>query len=121
MTNSTISGNSAYGGGGVSELRHPHRDQQHHLGQFRRYDGGGVVNNGGTVTVTNSTISGNTRRSSTAACELRHLTMTNSTISGNTATAACELRHPHRDQQHHLRQFRAYGGGGVRNIAAPSP
>ena len=29
VTNSTISGNTAYGyvGGGVCELRHPHRDQ----------------------------------------------------------------------------------------------
>ena len=35
VTNSTISGNTACNGGGVATRRHPHRDQQHHLGQYR--------------------------------------------------------------------------------------
>ena len=66
-----------------SELwRHPHHAQQHHLGQCSTIpsiadgNGGGVANSG-------------------------TLTMTNSTISGNSAylRRRCgELRHPHRDQ-----------------------
>ena len=52
---------SGHGGGGGELRRHPHRAQQHHLGQCAPATtaGGGVANYGGTLTVTNSTISGN--------------------------------------------------------------
>ena len=92
LTHSTISGNSARSGGGVQNyytltltdstisgnsasdrrrrrgesLRHPHPDPQHHLRQFRQRLGGGVANNG-TLTLTHSTISGNSASSSAAA------------------------------------------------------
>jgi hypothetical protein len=50
--------------------------------------GGGIYNTG-TLTVTNSTISGNTASSSGGGiCNTGTLTVTNSTISGNTATAS---------------------------------
>ena len=65
VINSTISGNStatisvsAAGGGVFNSGRHAQRDEQHHLWESRPA-GGGVRNYGGTLTVTNSTISGN--------------------------------------------------------------
>ena len=62
------------------------------------YGVGGGVANSGTLTVTNSTISGNTAATTAAACaNFGTLTMTNSTISGNAAD----------------------GGGGVSNVRHP--
>jgi len=50
-------------------------------------NGGGILNNGGTLNITNSTISGNTAFSGGGILGLQGtLTINNSTISGNTAT-----------------------------------
>ncbi|MBR5415503.1 MAG: hypothetical protein IK105_06160 [Thermoguttaceae bacterium] len=69
ITNSTISGNTASGGGG------------------NYGDGGGIYNESGTLTITNSTISGNTASDDGGGIynESGTLTITNSTVSGNTA------------------------------------
>ena len=54
-----------------------------------RGDGGGILNNGGTLTITDSTISGNTgNRGGGVANQRGTLTITGSTISGNTAPDA---------------------------------
>jgi len=53
-------------------------------------NGGGILNNGGTLTVTNSTLSGNTATAGGGGGILNNggtLTVTNSTLSGNTATS----------------------------------
>ena len=61
LTNCTVSGNSATAnGGGGWHLRHDHADQLHRQRQLRAADGGGIWNAyGGTTTLTNCTVSGN--------------------------------------------------------------
>ncbi|MGI8687136.1 MAG: hypothetical protein ACR2M3_01030, partial [Thermomicrobiales bacterium] len=49
-------------------------------------DGGGILNNGGTLTVTNSTLSGNSATNGGGIYNNGTLTVTNSTFSGNSAT-----------------------------------
>ena len=74
-------------GGGVTNSRHPHRRvSAPSWNSTFRYFGGGVSNRTGTLTVTNSTISGN------SAHVWRRRVRTYGTA--------------HRDQQHHLGQFR---------------
>ena len=98
LTNCTVSGNSARqrGGGGVLRLRrhdhadrlhrqrqlrhsarlwrrrgqrrHGHADQLHRQRQLRQGHGGGAVYNGGAVTLTNCTVSGNSAGVAAAAC-----------------------------------------------------
>ena len=97
VTNSTVSGNSTAGdyagGGGIYGVRR-HRDEQHGQRQQHRRDyavGGGIYS-AYAITLTNSTVSGN----STAGWRRDYgedITLTNSTVSGNstagtTATAA---------------------------------
>ena len=62
VTNSTFSGNTAtQAAAAASQRGHADGHQQHLLRQQRRGDGGGISNraDGGTLTVTNSTFSGN--------------------------------------------------------------
>ena len=57
-------------------------------------NGGGLANDGGTATLTNCTVSGNS--------------------AGNMAAACYELRrHDHADQLHRQRQLRRISGGGL--------
>ena len=77
LTECTVSGNTANFGGGVSNGAN------------------------GTLTVTNSTISGNSAR---RRRRVQHLTLTNSTVSGNTISGPCG-------------SVSCYGGGGVYNAA----
>jgi hypothetical protein len=49
--------------------------------------GGGIVNNGGTLTLTNSTVSGNTTNQGGGIYSNGTTTLTNSTVSGNTASS----------------------------------
>ena len=76
LTNCTVSGNSAsYGGGGVSNYGTLDADQLHRQRQLRQPIGGGVFmepTTGGTATLTNCTVSGNSADSSAAAVQLRH-------------------------------------------------
>ena len=83
-------------GGGDLQLRHPDADQLHPVGQLglrrRRISGGGIDNYGtATLTLTNSTLSGNSAafsggggifNSGTAT-----VTLTNSTLTGNSAVS----------------------------------
>ncbi len=113
VTNSTLSGNSADFGGGIFNCRHADRDQQHPLRQLGRLYGGGIYNTrhadrdqqhplrqlgrrlrrrhlqqvGGTLTVTNSTLSGNSADGYGGGIynDGGTLTVTNSTLSGNSA------------------------------------
>ena len=61
LTNCTVSGNSAAGAAAWHQLRrHDDADQLHRQRQLRRQSGGGLINYfGGTMTLTNCTVSGN--------------------------------------------------------------
>ena len=96
VTNSTISGNFTYsgGGGGVAIYGGGTVTVTNSTiaGNTARLNGGGggvAIGGGGTVTVTNSTISGNTARfdggGGVASFGSGTVTVTNSTISGNSA------------------------------------
>ena len=75
----------------VQQRRHGHADQLHRQRQLRLLDngGGGVFNLGGTTTLTNCTVSGNSAVPTAAACSATGgtTTLTNCTVSGNSATA----------------------------------
>ena len=62
LTDSTVSGNT--GGGGIYRRRHRDTHQQHRLGQFAAGDGGGIsIQFSGTLTLTNSSVEGNSAQS----------------------------------------------------------
>ena len=91
LTGTTISGNSASsnGGGLYSFRRHDHADElhdrrQHEPGQRRRL----VRNNGGTLSVTDCTISGNTAAAGGGVRNYQAtVTISGSTVTSNTATS----------------------------------
>ena len=91
VTNSTIANNSGgNGGGGIWTFGALTRHRLHHRRQLGlRYYGGGIENAGGTATVTNSTISGNSAGSGGGiendGMPTATLTITNSTIANNSA------------------------------------
>ena len=98
-------------GGGLSTRRHGHADQLHRQRQLRRCSGGGLYDGGGTTTLTNCTVSGN---SASYGGGLYNdggtTTLTNCTVSGNSASYGGGLyrlrRHDHADQLHRQRQLR---------------
>ena len=60
VTNSTITGNSSiFARRHRQHRRHADGDEQHDHRQQRQFSGGGIVNSGGTVTVTNTIVAGN--------------------------------------------------------------
>ena len=87
LTNSTLSGNSAFDGGGIANTGTATLTNST-LSANSAYDGGGIANYG-TATLTNSTLSGN----SSSGVEIGGggifnsgtATLTNSTLSGNSA------------------------------------
>jgi CSLREA domain-containing protein len=89
LTNSTVSGNTASGGGsgggiyngGTLTLTNST------ISGNTASVGGGIFGEGGALTLTNSTLSGNTASSFGGGIELENgtLTLTNSTVSGNTS------------------------------------
>jgi hypothetical protein len=96
VTNSTLSNNSATGagsGGGIAGSATVTVMNSTISDNNANYEGGGIIVNGGTFTVTSSTVSGNTAG---GACgcgaagggiyNAGTLTVTNSTLSGNTAS-----------------------------------
>ncbi len=88
LTNSNVSGNSAsnYGGGIVNEFGTVMLTNSTVSGNSASF-GGGIVNNSGTMTMTNSTVSGNTATYGGGIYIIGGtLTLTNSTVSGNSAT-----------------------------------
>ena len=85
VTDSTISGNSAFGGGGIANYGTLTIDRSTLSGNMAQYGGG--VYNIGTATVTNSTLSANETNASGAGFNnLGTATISNTTISGNSAT-----------------------------------
>ena len=103
LTNCTVSGNSAYDGGGLYQRRHAHADQLHRQRQLRHATprtsptGAGGLYNGGTLTLTNCTVSGNTASgvftgggvvNGTRYNTAPTLTMINCTVSANTGWRA---------------------------------
>ena len=84
----TITGGSLSGGGAGIYRRRPDAGERHRRRNyaFTTSNGGGIFNNGGTLTLTDSTVSGNT-----GATRRRHLH---------------EQRHGDADQQHRERQHR---------------
>ena len=106
ITNSTLSGNSASGcitaiaGGGIYNEGGTDHHQQHALRQFHHRAAGSPAAaflNGGTVTITNSTLSGNSASADGDFCfgggilHIGTLTITTSTLSGNSAASAAAL------------------------------
>jgi hypothetical protein len=87
LTNSTISGNAAYYGGGVANFGTLTLTNSTIAGNTADFGGGVSNSSGGTVTLTNSTISGNTvdRYDGGGVRNFGTVTLTNSTISGNAA------------------------------------
>jgi CSLREA domain-containing protein len=96
LTNSTVSGNSAKYGGGIFHAPGATLtlDSSTVSGNSGTAHGGGIVNRG-TMSVRNSTISGNTIAFGGGIINFGTATLTSSTLSGNTAT------------------FGAGGGGGI--------
>ena len=108
-----------------------HADQLHRQRQLRRAGGGlyigGLYNDNGTATLTNCTVSGNSRRHSGGGLihDFGTATLTNCTVSGNSAAVPRIQRrrrrhvqrrgHGHADQLHRQRQLRRLSGGGVDN------
>ena len=85
VTDSTISGNSAFGGGGIANYGTLTIDRSTLSGNMAQYGGG--VYNIGTATVTNSTLSANETDATGAGFNnLGTATISNTTISGNSAT-----------------------------------
>ena len=102
-------------GGGISECGHAHRPEQYRLGQHGAFTGsscelGGGICNAGTLTVQNSTISGNTCMRSLAAASTTgaRSPSENSTIADNEADRGRRRHHQrghaHRREQHRLGQ-----------------
>jgi hypothetical protein len=90
VTNSTVSGNSAWNGGGISSVGTLSVANSTVSGNTATW-GGGVGTRGGTATVTNSTVSGNTAQQggggfySYGLYYGEELSVADSTISGNSA------------------------------------
>ncbi len=87
VTNSTISGNSAFVGGGIYSEHNGTLTVINSTisGNSATYDGGGIYSGpNGTLTVINSTISGNSATHGGGICSVG-LTVTNSTLAGNSA------------------------------------
>ena len=95
LTNCTVSGNSAgTSGGGVLNacVRHDHADQLHRQRQLRHIGGGGLTNHGGTATLTDCTVSGNTAGNNGGGTHNLGgtITLTNCTVSSNLSSrCAC--------------------------------
>jgi hypothetical protein len=90
LTNCTVSSNSARIGGGIENIGGTLTVSNSTLsGNSSRFVGGGIRNLLGTVTVSNSTLSGNSggNRSGGIDNVLGTLTVSNSTLSGNSARA----------------------------------
>jgi hypothetical protein len=88
ISNSTISGNQATGGGGIDNFGTANISNSTISGN-QASDCGGIYNSFGTLTISNSTISGNqaTGVAGGGICNpLGTLTISNSTISGNQST-----------------------------------
>jgi predicted outer membrane repeat protein len=87
LTNSAVSGNTAYRGGGIHSNRTLTLTNSTVSGNTASRVGGGI-DSGGTLTLTNSTVSGNTasQPSGGGIYSLGTLTLTNSTVSGNSGT-----------------------------------
>ena len=87
LTNSTVSGNSAYDEGGVRNDGTLTLTDSTVSGNSANRLGGGVANRVGTVILTNSTVSGNSAGSQGGGVDNRvgTVTLTNSTVSGNSA------------------------------------
>jgi hypothetical protein len=88
VTNSTISDNTAFGGGGILNVGTLTVTNSTISDNTASHTGGGIYNNFGTLTVTNSTFSDNTAFTGDGGGIENHgtLTVTNSTIAGNTAS-----------------------------------
>ena len=89
MTNSTLSNNQATDGGGIANEGHLSIDSSTFSGNSA-FDGGGIFNFYGTVTVNNSTLSGNSAASSGGGIWniSGTLTINNSTFAGNSGHAS---------------------------------
>jgi hypothetical protein len=90
VTNSTISGNSGYFGGGIFSGGSLTVTNSTISGNFSNNDGGGIFSSG-SLTVTNSTISGNSTdyfggSNGGGILSIGTLNLSNSTISGNSST-----------------------------------
>jgi hypothetical protein len=83
LTNSTLSGNSAYHSGGVENIGSLALTNSTLTGNTARYGGG--VYNYGTLALTNSTLCGNSARFGGGVLNYSVIALTNSTLSGNTA------------------------------------
>ncbi len=86
LTNSTVSGNTAYEGGGILAEGTTTLINSTVSGNTADY-GGGVANLPGAVTLTNSTVSGNTANEGGGIINGGTVTLTNSSINNNTATS----------------------------------
>jgi len=86
LTNSTVSGNTADFGGGITNRGTLTLSNSTVSGNMATSDGGGIYN-GGTLTLSNSTVSGNMATGVGGGIyNVGTLTLSNSTVSGNTAT-----------------------------------
>ena len=89
LDNVTVTGGNSYGGGITNAGTMTVTDSTI-SGNTASYEGGGIYNNGGTMTVTDSTISGNTAGSNGGGGIFNYsgtMTVADSTISGNTASS----------------------------------
>ena len=101
LDNVTVTGGNSYGGGITNAGTMTVTDSTI-SGNTASYEGGGIYNNGGTMTVTDSTISGNTAGSNGGGGIFNYsgtMTVADSIISGNTAS---------------------YDGGGIYNNSSTS-
>lgn len=102
---------------------HAHNSQLHRVRETAQTSHGGGINNIGTLTITNSSISNNTAQNSYSGGGVNNfgtLTITGSTISGNAVPYGVVLRkqrrHVHHHQHHHSVQFgRGWFRAGVHN------
>jgi hypothetical protein len=79
LSNSTLSENSAFEGGGISSLS----------GNYALYGGGIVNHDGAPLTLTGSTLSGNTASYGGGIADFGGGSVTDGVLSGNSAGAAC--------------------------------
>jgi len=85
LTNSTVSGNTAYVGGGIWTTGTLTLTNSTVSGNTATANGGGIYTSTGTLTLTNSAVSGNSASGGGGISNHAILTLTNSTVSGNTA------------------------------------
>jgi hypothetical protein len=83
VSNSTISGNNAFGGGGIGNIGTLTISGSTVSGNSTNGLGGGGINNEGTLTVSGSTISGNSASVGGGIFNLGELTLSNSIVAGN--------------------------------------